>query len=103
MALIEVISEFLQKGRAKQVKALVQQGLDGGVEARDILNNGLLAGMMVVGEKFKNNEVFVPEVLVAAGCMTRPALFRYVSENPRQCMGFAAIRMPGFSACLRSS
>ncbi len=69
MAVIEEISEFLQKGRAKQVKALVQQALDEGVGAKDILNNGLLAGMMVVGEKFKNNEVFVPEVLVAARAM----------------------------------
>lgn len=69
MAVIEEISEFLQKGRAKQVKALVQQALDEGVDAKDILNNGLLAGMMVVGEKFKNNEVFVPEVLVAARAM----------------------------------
>lgn len=66
MAEIMEISEFLQKGRAKNVKALVQEALDEGKDPKAILNDGLLAGMMVIGEKFKNNEVFVPEVLVAA-------------------------------------
>ncbi len=69
MALIQEISEFLQKGRTKQVKALVQQALDEGLEPKEILNDGLLGGMMIVGAKFKNNEVFVPEVLVAAKAM----------------------------------
>lgn len=69
MAIIEEISEFLQKGRAKNVKALVTQALEEGLNPKDILNGGLLSGMMVVGEKFKNNEVFVPEVLVAARAM----------------------------------
>lgn len=63
---IHEISEFLQKGRAKNVKALVQEALDEGQDPKVILNDGLLSGMMVIGEKFKNNEVFVPEVLVAA-------------------------------------
>lgn len=63
---IHEISEFLQKGKAKNVKTLVQEALDEGQDPKAILNDGLLAGMMVVGEKFKNNEVFVPEVLVAA-------------------------------------
>lgn len=66
MAEIHEISEFLQKGRAKNVKALVQEAIDEGKDPKEILNDGLLAGMMVIGEKFKNNEVFVPEVLVAA-------------------------------------
>lgn len=69
MALVEEISEFLQKGRAKNVKTLVQQALDEGLDPKIILNEGLLSGMMVIGEKFKNNEVFVPEVLVAARAM----------------------------------
>lgn len=66
MADIKEISEFLQKGRAKNVKALVAEALEEGQDPKVILNDGLLAGMMVIGEKFKNNEVFVPEVLVAA-------------------------------------
>lgn len=69
MAIIDEISEFLQKGRAKNVKNLVQQALDEGVDPKAILNDGLLSGMMIIGEKFKNNEVFVPEVLVAARAM----------------------------------
>lgn len=66
MAIIQEISEFLQKGRAKNVKALVKQALEEGYNPKEILNDGLLAGMGVIGGKFKRNEVFVPEVLVAA-------------------------------------
>ncbi len=69
MAIIEEISEFLQKGRAKNVKKLVEEALNQGIDPKEILNEGLLAGMMVVGGKFKRNEVFVPEVLVAARAM----------------------------------
>lgn len=69
MSIIEEMSEFLQKGRAKNVKALVEQALEEGRDPKEILNEGLLSGMMIVGKKFKNNEVFVPEVLVAARAM----------------------------------
>ena len=69
MSIINEISEFLQKGREKNVKALVQQALDDGVDAKTILEEGLLNGMMIVGSKFKRYEVFVPEVLVAARAM----------------------------------
>lgn len=69
MSIINEISEFLQKGRAKNVKALVQQALDEGMDAKVILEEGLLDGMMIIGGKFKRNEVFVPEVLVAARAM----------------------------------
>ena len=61
MALIAEISELLQKGKAKNVKALVQQALDENMDPKEILNDGLLAGMMTIGAKFKNNEVFVPD------------------------------------------
>ena len=66
MAILEEISTFLQQGRAPKVKELVQQAIDEGIEPQKILEEGLLSGMNIVGEKFKNNEVFVPEVLVAA-------------------------------------
>lgn len=69
MSIVQEISEYLQKGRAKNVKALVQQALDEGIDAKTILEEGLLSGMMVIGGKFKRNEVFVPEVLVAARAM----------------------------------
>lgn len=67
------ISRTLQAGKAKQVKLLVQQAIDDGLDAQSILEQGLLSGMAVIGEKFKNNEVFVPEVLVAARAMNQGA------------------------------
>jgi corrinoid protein of di/trimethylamine methyltransferase len=69
MSILYGVSECLQKGRAKNVKELVQNALDEGLNPKDILNEGLLSGMMTIGAKFKNNEVFVPEVLVAARAM----------------------------------
>ena len=69
MSVINEISEFLQQGRAPKVKELVTQALAEGVSPKDILDGGLLAGMSIIGDKFKNNEVFVPEVLVAARAM----------------------------------
>lgn len=73
MTILNEISENLQKGKAKLVKELVQQAVDQGIGAKEILEQGLLAGMDIVGEKFKNNEVFVPEVLVAARAMNMGA------------------------------
>ncbi len=69
MAVLQEISEQLQRGKAKLVKELVQQAIDEGLSAKQILEEGLLSGMGVIGVKFKNNEVFVPEVLVAARAM----------------------------------
>jgi len=71
MSILTEISENLQKGKAKIVAELVQTALEEGVTADAILNEGLLAGMNVIGEKFKNNEVYVPEVLVAARAMNK--------------------------------
>ena len=71
--LLEEISAQLQAGKAKNVKVLVQQAIDEGFLAQQILNEGLLSGMGIIGEKFKNNEVFVPEVLVAARAMNTGA------------------------------
>lgn len=69
MSILNEISENLQRGKAKIVKELVQQAIDAGSNPEQILNEGLLAGMSIIGEKFKNNEVYVPEVLVAARAM----------------------------------
>ena len=73
MSVLTEISEALQKGRAKQIKVLVPQALEEGIPAQQILEEGLLAGMGIIGQKFKNNEVFVPEVLVAARAMNTGA------------------------------
>ena len=70
MSLITEISEKMQAGKAKDVVALVQQALDEGVNVEEILGT-LLDGMNVISEKFKNNEIFVPEVLLAARAMTK--------------------------------
>ena len=67
---LKEISLQLQAGKAKIVKTLVQEAVDAGVPVQDILAQ-LLDGMNVVGEKFKNNEVFVPEVLIAARAMNQ--------------------------------
>ena len=69
MAVVEDISTNLQAGQAQKVKDLVQQAIDEGVAVKDILNDGLLAGMGIIGGKFKKNEVYVPEVLIAARAM----------------------------------
>ena len=71
MSILSEISSWLQQGRAPKVKACVQQALDEGIPAADILEQGLLDGMGIIGQKFKNNEVFVPEVLIAARAMSK--------------------------------
>jgi corrinoid protein of di/trimethylamine methyltransferase len=69
MGVLDDISINLQQGKAKAVKELVQKAIDEGIDAKTILENGLLAGMSIIGVKFKNNEVYVPEVLIAARAM----------------------------------
>ncbi|MDR2964748.1 MAG: corrinoid protein [Treponema sp.] len=65
------ISELLQKGKARDIVPAVQKALDAGAEPADILQDALMAGMNIIGGKFKRNEVFVPEVLIAARAMNK--------------------------------
>lgn len=69
--LLSEISSFLQQGRAAKVKECVQQALDEEVPTEEILEKGLMDGMNTVGQDFKQNKVFVPEVLIAARAMTK--------------------------------
>ncbi len=69
--ILHEIAEQLEAGKSKAVKTLVQQAIDEGVPPQDILKEGLLGGMGSIGEKFKRNEVFVPEVLMAARAMNQ--------------------------------
>ncbi len=69
MSIFEKIAEEVVKGQADTVKDLVQTALSEKISAEDILNNALVAGMNVVSVKFKNNEFFIPEVLVSARAM----------------------------------
>ena len=71
MTKIEEVAQAVQNGKAKIVGGIVQEALDAGCDATEILNNGMIAAMAVVGEKFKNGEIFVPEMLVAARAMKK--------------------------------
>ena len=71
MAILQDISAALQAGKAKDVATLVQQAVDSGISAQQILDDGLLNGMGIIGTKFKNNEVYVPEVLIAARALNK--------------------------------
>lgn len=69
MEVINEISKALQLGDLNTVQEKIKEGLKKGINAETILNDGLLNGMNIIGEKFKRNEVFVPEVLIAARAM----------------------------------
>ncbi len=69
MSVLQEMAEALMKGKAKDVGELVEKALGEGLEPGVILNEGLLSGMNVIGARFKRNEVYVPEVLIAARAM----------------------------------
>ena len=77
------LSENMQNGKAKAVTELVQRALDEGYTPEEILNDGLMAGMSVIGEKFKKNDIYIPQVLVAARAMNMGAqvLKPYLSSD----------------------
>ena len=67
---IEKVYDLVSRGKAKLVSAAVQEALDAGFDAGEILSK-MIAAMDVVGEKFKNGEIFVPEMLIAAKAMKK--------------------------------
>ncbi|MBN2206186.1 MAG: corrinoid protein [Candidatus Aminicenantes bacterium] len=67
--MLSELQDALLNGRRDDVVALVQKALDAGMPTARILNEGLIAAMEKLGVQFKNNEVFIPEVLVAARAM----------------------------------
>lgn len=69
MSKIEELAQVVEAGRAKKVAALVTEALEEGCAPIDILNQGMIDAMGRVGEKFKNGEIFVPEMLIAAKAM----------------------------------
>ncbi|MCQ2463302.1 MAG: corrinoid protein [Clostridia bacterium] len=92
--LLEEIASTLQTGNCRKVKELVNQAIEEKIPVRDILEKGLIAGMDVIGEKFKKNEIFIPEVLIAARAMNqaleivKPLLKESgVKEKGRACIG----------------
>lgn len=83
MSVLNEISEMMQRGKVAAVKELIAKALEEGVSAASILQDALLPGMDVVGEKFKNNQIYVPEVLIAARAMNAGAamLKPYLAEE----------------------
>lgn len=71
MSKIQEIAELVEKGKAKLVGKAVQEAIDEGCDPTAILNEGMIDAMAIVGERFKNNEIFVPEMLVAARAMKK--------------------------------
>ncbi len=69
MKIFEEIAEEVQKGNSESVEVLTKKALSEDISAEEILNNGLVAGMNVVSKRFKNNEIFIPEVLISAKSM----------------------------------
>jgi len=69
MSKIQEISKAIELGKKKMIKSLVEEALAEGCQPIDILNQGMINAMSIVGEKFKANEIYVPEMLVAARAM----------------------------------
>ncbi|MGC9317559.1 MAG: corrinoid protein [Armatimonadota bacterium] len=69
MADLQALAEAVINGQKEEAEQLTDEAIDEGVRPGEIINEGLIAGMNVVGEKFKNNEYYVPEVLIAARAM----------------------------------
>lgn len=73
MHLLEEISMALQNGRKKKVEELVAAALEEGIDANVILEDGLMAGMLIIGKRFREEEIFVPDVMISARCMNSGA------------------------------
>ena len=69
MEILKDIARTLENGDSTAVKELLREALALGIPPETILNNGLIKGMEVVGKKFKENEIFIPEVLIASRAM----------------------------------
>ncbi len=93
MSVINEISELVQKGDRRGVKAATETALTENLSAKEILDNGLIAGMMAIGERFKKNEVYVPEVLIAARAMNMgvSVLKPYLTKEGVEPVGKAVI------------
>ena len=93
MDILNEISQAMQKGRAKLVRELVPKAMEEGISAKQILEEGLLAGMNIVGDKFQNTENFVPEVLIAARAMNAGTelLKPYLADADTRPMGKACL------------
>ena len=90
MTIFEEISSAVQRGKRKEVAPLVEQALEQGCDPNEILNEGLISAMSIIGDKFSANEIFVPEMLVAARAMSAGTK-AYLSEAGAEPLGKAVI------------
>lgn len=67
---LKELSSAVEKGKSKQVKLLVDEAIKQGIPVKQILDDGLISAMAVVGENFKQNKIYVPEMLIAARAMS---------------------------------
>ena len=101
MSKMDEVFDLVVRGKSKLIAAAVQEALDEGNAAPDVLDN-MIKAMGVVGEKFKNNEIFVPEMLVAARAMKKGVdvpvekFIEAVRENPD-------VKVVGVSALLTTT
>ncbi len=92
-SILEKLSQAIQRGQKKRVLKLCQDGLDAGMDAQSLLTRGLVEGMVKLGEEFTANRAFVPEMLLAARCMSaatellKPHLVSDSGANGRVCIG----------------
>ena len=93
MTIYDDISSAVQRGKRKEVAPLVQQALDEGLGAEEVLNEALVAAMSEIGERFSRNEAFVPEMLVAARAMAAgtEVLKPHLAEEGAEPVGKAVI------------
>ena len=93
MSKIQEIAAVVEAGKSKEIEALVQAALDEGVNPLEILNVGMIGAMDVVGAKFQKEEIFIPEMLVAARCMKKgvEVLKPHLGEEGSAMIGKAVI------------
>lgn len=90
---IEEISQAIETGKAKIIADLVQTAIDAGTDPMEILNQGMVSAMSVIGERFSRGEAFVPEMLISARTMKKgvEVLKPYLSKDAASSFGTAVI------------
>ena len=93
MGILESLAQNLTNGKVSNVKDLVQQALDEGMNPKDVLKEGLIAGMTIIGQRFKSQEIYLPEVLIAARAMHAgmDILETVLTETSRGAIGKIAV------------
>ena len=93
MSKIDEIASMVERGKTKLVPGLVEEAIEEGFDPVEILNKGMIDAMGSVGEKFQKNEIFVPEMLVAAKAMKKgvETLKPYLGSDTNVTIGKAAV------------